>query len=156
MSNQPQPPSLMFLCALFSLGLQGRTTHLSNMWRPSHPGGLICHMQWGTGLSGETSRTQPGFVSGGVRDKIQKSMCVTYFLPGHELSESCAAAEPWAPLKQSSPLVMWVHYRIRLILPSLVSPPSFTSPWTEINATPSPGSPREPNASTRTGTDSEG
>lgn len=147
----------MFLCALFSPGLQGRTTHLSNMWRPSHPGGLICHMQWGAGLSGRKHLGPGRGSSAGVLEtKFKKSMCVTYFLPGRELSESCAAAEPWAPLKQSSPLVMWVHYRVRLILPSLVSPPSFTSPWTEINATPSPGSPREPNASTRTGTDSEG
>ena len=89
------------------------------------------------------------------RNPKPKSMCVTYFLPGPKLSRSCAAVESSAPLQQPSPLVMWVHYRGRLILPSLVSP-SVTSPWTGINAIPSLGSQHDLNASPRTGTVWEG
>lgn len=78
-------------------------------------------------------------------------MCVTE----HKLSEVRAAVGPSAPLELSSLLVMWVHYRKRPVLPSLVSTLSLP-PWTGINATPLPDSLHDLNASGRTETVSEG
>lgn len=136
---------LIFL--LLFLGLQGLTVHLSNMWKPSRPGGLPSYKQWGTWRVGNV--LDPARVHHPKPNFKLKSMCVTDFLPGHKLSKFCAAVKPSATLKQSSPLVMWVQYRKRPILPSLVSP-SFTSPWTGINATPSLGSLHVQNVSMRT------
>lgn len=143
----------MTLYSFFSLlspGLQGLTLHQSNMWKPSHLSGLPSCKRWGTGLVGNILDPARVCHQGCPTQNFKpKSMCVKCFLPGHKLSKFRAAVEPSAPLKQSSPLVMWVHYRKRPILPSLVSP-SFTSPWTGINATPLLGFLHDQNVSTRT------
>lgn len=90
-----------------------------------------------------------------VQIQKQKSMCVIYFLPQHKLCKYCSAVKPSAPRKPTSPLVMRVHYRKTPIIPSLV-PPSFTSPWNGINATPLLGFLHDLNASMRTEMISEG
>lgn len=149
--NMKPRPTLIFL---FTLS-RSAGAHYTSV-RPSPPGGLPSYKQRGTGLVENILDPARVCHQGCPEQHFKlKSMCVTYSLSGHKLSKSCAAVEPSAPLKQSSPLVMWVHYRKRPILPLLVSP-SFTSPWTGINATPSLGSRHDPNVSTRTELVSEG
>ena len=143
---------LLIYFSLLSLDLQRLTIHQSNMWTQFfHPCGLPSYKPWG-GAGLQENVLYPAK----WQNYKLKSMCVTSFLQGHKLSKFCAVVKPSAPLKQSSALVMWVHYRKRpILLPSLVSPP-FTSQWTGINATPLLGFLHDLTASMRTEMVSEG
>ncbi len=106
--------------------------------RPRRKLGLYLHLAW----------IQPECVTSGTLNTILSwSQCVWRIFS--EDTNWRNSVLLWDPLKQSSPLVMWVNCRTRPIIPSLVSP-SFTSQWTGINATPLLGFLHEQNESMRT------
>lgn len=126
--------SILFcVFSLLSVGLWGLIMHLSNMWNPSHPGRLPSYKQWGTGL--KKSWIQPGCVTKGALKTIGNChQCVWHIFSRD--THWVNTVQPWNPVKQPSPLVMWVHSRRTKLISTSPQSQSFTSPWSAINATP--------------------